>query len=204
VSFRSSLVAVAFFALMQAGCADISVMKKDAVYDPNENAVVVIVGQAFKSGCTPGVSAWSGIRDEAFPDFSFFLANTVGCLEKGGHVGYSVLKVAPSQFVLNFFDGEQSKYLRNRCRTIYTDDGISFSAPPFKERKAPKFAALKGEVVYVGDIIYEAPCNPKVIGVVRNDKAAQAALADYPNFKADMVYRPLIINNREVNAPKVE
>lgn len=176
-------------------------MKKDAVYDPNENAVVVIVGQAFKSGCGPGASAWIGIRDEAFADISFFLASTVGCLEKGRHMGYSVLKVAPGQFVLNFFDGE---YFRGRCRTIYMDDGVSWTAPPFKDFKVPKFAARKGEVVYVGDIIYEAPCNPKVVGVVRNDKAAQAALADYPNFKADIVYRPLTINNLEVNAPKVE
>lgn len=56
---------------------------------------------------------------------------------------------------------------------------------------APRFRVGPGEIVYVGNWVMCADTAKGRIAVTRHPKLAAAALAEYPNIKGRMVYRPL-------------
>lgn len=56
---------------------------------------------------------------------------------------------------------------------------------------APRFRVGPGEIVYVGNWVMCADTPKGKIAVTKHPKLAAAALAEYPNIKGRMIYRPL-------------
>ena len=168
-------------------------MRADAAYDRDEDAAVVIVGQAIQRGCkaatTSAVTLWWAWSDNDFQGNRTFLANQAGCVADGQGIAYNVLKVRPGRYQMNLLEARPDGRV---CQSNFLGY-VPWSQPSYNDTPAPKFMVGKGEVIYVGDIVFSEPCGAKMAEIGRNDAAARAALARFEKFRAEIAYRPLIV-----------
>jgi hypothetical protein len=190
-------IAVCVAALTLAGCATTNTRfyrgapATPAAFDASTSGAILVFGAgqtgtelaALYRRCPSGEGqvAWFqaiGAPDEKQP---FIASDNFGCAHPSqALVNYSVMQVAPGAWML-----DNVTYSRGNTtyRTLYRDGSTSLAGFPIRQ----------GDVLYVGDMIFShAPNGPmRLVGVMRNDDAARAAVAAHfgPEAARQMRFR---------------
>ncbi len=153
---------------------------------PEDDAGLVIIGQTVRTEwilCN-FTSYWypmgSPTGTEAPSDF--FWARETSCENGAPRARYNIFRLAPGDYYLAYVQsktpGEQtSMYINKKLKS------------GFDRIKTPKFTLAKGEVLYIGDIVFDKIYPAKAIAVRRNDDRALAALKEQVGTELPMTFR---------------
>lgn len=103
---------------------------------------------------------------------------------------YHVLLMPPGEYVLSYLtESLPQPYLPPTFRITLDNDSVSRFAEPggtISSSTAPRFTVRSGTMIYAGDLTFDmkgAHVEPRI---ERNEAAARAALAEYPNIAAEL------------------
>jgi hypothetical protein len=111
---------------------------------------------------------------------------------------YRLLAVPPGRYALNNFTystkrsgSAMTSFVSRNRRPRMTVMLISGRGEPVSHPDR-YFQVDAGEIVYIGDLSFDADVIPARMSIGRNDAAAQAALAGYPDVRGPIVFRPAL------------
>jgi hypothetical protein len=127
--------------------------------------------------CGPGRIAFGNAFDPCIPQI----------------VRYRLLAVPPGRYTLNnFYFRTQHTMDVTSFVTRHKGPRMGFSSYELGEPASHperSFTVGAGEIVYIGDLSFDADGLPARIAIGRNDGAARAALAAYPDVHGPIVFR---------------
>lgn len=174
---RNGIVFIAA-AFMLAACT--TPMSTSETVGETEDVGVVIIGQAADGSgyvplfntCVKLSTFW--VRTGAAKGESDVWLNKIGCpQDKANPVAYSLLKLKPGEYRLS----------HGAMQVGYATSTTRYAANP------PKFTIAKGEVVYLGNLVFKGAFPNELVDMRRDDEKALATLKQYPGVKQEMVVR---------------
>jgi hypothetical protein len=183
-----ALALIVAAALILSGCLpQRQTMGTDDSWSPEDEKGLIVFGQSSEAGgngglfsvCPPIRSVWLRRGNFAPTEPSSYEAVRSSCPERTERpVAYNVIKLAPGTYVLS---------------KVIEQHGYSIEITEFKGNDVPRFTVAKGDVIYLGNILF-APRRPHyIVAINRDEAAAHAALSEYKNVAAPLVYRPLVV-----------
>jgi hypothetical protein len=112
-----------------------------------------------------------------------------GCNEDYQVVSHFPFEVPPGDYMLTSVWGENGKITR-----FAREEASMFANVPdsLATGEVPWFSVQAGEVLYIGDLIFDlrGP-TAKIVEIKRNDAGAQEMLRRYENIEGQIVFRPV-------------
>lgn len=158
--------------------------------NPEDNAGIAVIGQSTEAGsngglfskCAPLRSYWARLGHVPIGEPPGFTAAFNGCPERTEQpVAYNVMKIRPGTYLLKSAT-EQYGVLEN---TTTFDTGPILT-----------FTIAKGEVIYLGDLVFAARKPHNLVAINRDDAAAQSALDKYKGVTTPLSFRAFTLQNR--------
>lgn len=158
--------------------------------NPGEDAGLIIVGQAVQEtwiGCNFH-TVWLPVRPATEPEVPPLRVLGTGCLKTwtGQTAEYTVVKVPAGQYYLAYtlLHGTNQKQT-----TVYHERRVTNG---FDALRTPRFTVSKGEIVYIGEIVFDKFYPARVESIQRNDERASRALKEYVKTDVPITFRPAL------------
>jgi hypothetical protein len=155
---------------------------------PEDNAGVAVIGQSVEAGgrggflskCPSIQSYWARLGKVEAGEPPGFLAVFASCPERAEDpVAYNVMKIRPGTYIL---------------KTVTEKQAYEKDIGEFNTGSVPKFTIAKGEVIYLGDLVFTARHPHNLVTVNRDDATAQTTLDKY-GVNRPLVFRPFALQN---------
>jgi hypothetical protein len=201
------LVAACVAALVVAGCVTSNSRRyagqpaTPLAFDANSGGAILVFGAgqtgtdlaAIYDRCPSGAGSvgWFHAIAGANDKQPFITSDNFGCAHPRKQlINYTVMQVAPGAWLLDSVAHQRGN---NVYTTRYRDGDESFAGFPIKQ----------GDVLYVGDMVFREPGNSpmRLIGVMRDDDAARAAVAAH--FGADAAARMRFLDAFPQRVPRL-
>ena len=186
--------AVATVLGLLAGCATSSspyTFNQEITLNPGEDAGLVIIGQAVQDKwiACQFQTVWIPVRPTTEPEAPPPLRVwRTGCLKTwtGQTAEYTVMKVPAGQYYLAYtlLNGTHQKQT-----TVYHERRVTNG---FDALRTPRFTVSKGEIVYIGEIVFDKFYPARVESIQRNDERASRALKEYVKTDVPITFRPAL------------
>lgn len=183
--------AVAAILGLLAACATSSspyTYNQETTLNPEEDAGLVIVGQAVQEkwlGCR-FQTVWLPVRPTNEPGAPppLYVWRT-GCLKTwtGQTARYTVIKVPAGRYYMAYARLESSN---QKQTTVYHERQVTSG---FDALRTPRFTVSKGEILYIGEIVFDKFYPARVESIQRNDEQAKRALSEYMKTDAPITFR---------------
>ncbi|WP_449228561.1 hypothetical protein [Azospirillum argentinense] len=186
-------IAVVTVLSLPAACATSSspyTYNQETTLNPGEDAGLVIIGQAVQDKwiACQFQTVWIPVRPAAEPDVPPLRVWRTGCLKTwtGQTAEYTVMKVPPGQYYLAYtlLNGTHQKQT-----TVYHEHRV---IKGFDALRTPQFTVSKGEILYVGEIVFDKFYPARVESIQRNDERASRALKEYVKTDVPITFRPAL------------
>lgn len=177
-----------------AGCSSRSwnnEIRTSESFNDKEDSAIVIMGQFVrdyldKNSCK-FETIWKNYDERGDKIVIHEFSNVkTGCGIRGDGIKYSIFKIIPGRYILALAKGGGTN------SSYYTSLISPSGASQFSEFSSPKFEVKKGEVIYIGDYIFDKPYPARLKVVERHDNHATNAVHENSKIKDDFSFRSTI------------
>lgn len=138
----------------------------------------------------PETGDLGAIGRESFETHRGICRNHPACNDEDyTQIQYNLIKVTPAHYVLNAVKIQAQSYLlflEGESSLLYDNNPLSL----YRNKRVPGFEIKPGEIVYIGNYVFNATGEFAEFLRIESDPAeAQAALALYPDVRGDLTLR---------------